>query len=181
MICLCLSMSQYDDETYAACNGGVHRVTYVGGIGEVNRVTRDGQSSRVISVDGNIHSVSVTDGVIYALVREWAGGWSVRVYDSEYQPTRSWRHSGGSIFLTQIAVRKDRVLVPDRESKTIIQYSLTGEVETRIPCPILKADHTWLCVTSSRHDAVIVSCRGTVSCIDLSTGEIGRASCRERV
>ena len=155
----CYSVSQYDDQIYVA------------GISGVDRVTRDGQSFRVISVDRFVHNVSVTDGVIYALVRERAGGWSVRVYDSDYRPTRSWRHSERSGCFNQMAVRKDSVLVPDGDSKTIIQYSLTGEVERRIPCPILNNTYTWLCLMSSRPDSVIVSCDDTVSCIDLSTGD----------
>ena len=63
----------------------------------------------------------------------------------------------------------NRVLIPHRESKTIIQYSLTGEVERRIPCPQMKDSNAGLCVMSSRCDIMIVSCDGTVSCIDMST------------
>ena len=157
----CFSISQY--------GGGQ---LYVGGIGGVDQVTSSGQSSRVISVDGDVCGVSVNDGVIYTLVNKSDSSWSVRVYASKYQLIRSWRHNEDSEDeMNQLAVSKDSVLVPHRDSKAIIQYSLTGEVQRRIACPILKAGHTWLCVTSSRHDAVIVSCGGTVSCIDVSTGD----------
>ena len=145
---------------------------YVGGIDGVDRVTCDSQSSRVISLDGVVCGVSVNDGVIYTLVNKSDSSWSVRVYGSKYQLILSWRHNEESKDdMNQLAVSKVSVLVPHRDSKAIIQYSLTGEVQRRIACPILKAGHTWLCVTSSRHDAVIVSCGGTVSCIDVSTGD----------
>ena len=160
----CYSVSQYDDQIYVAGSGGVYRGT------------SNGQSSCVISVDGFVHSVSVNDGGIYTLVYERDTSWSVRVYDSDYRPTRSWRHIERSGHFNQMAVRKDSVLVSDRDSKTIIQYSLTGEVERRIPCPILNNTHTlngydiWMCVMSSRLDSVIVSCDGAVSCVHMSTG-----------
>ena len=145
---------------------------YVGGSNGVDRVTSDGQSSHVISVYGNFWSVSVNDGVIYALVCN-RDDWSVRVYGSDYQLIQLWRHSQRvfNCVFNQLAVTKDSVLVPDRGSQTIIQYSLTGEAERRIPCPVLTDDYTWLCVMSPRRDAVIVSCDDTVSCIDLSTGD----------
>ena len=135
-------------------------------------MTSDFQSSRVISVDGIVFSVSVSDNVIYALVDEFTGEWLVRVYGSDYQLIRSWRHeakTAGEMFC-QLEVRKDCVLVPHIVGKTIIQYSLTGEVERRIPCPILMDASTWLCVMSPHCDTVIVSSADTVSCIDLSTG-----------
>ena len=155
----CCSVSQYDGQTYVGVRSGV------------DRVTRDGHSSRVISVDGRICSVSVNDGVIYALVDESGGDWTVKVYDSECQPIRSWTHDAGHDYINQLAVRKDSVLIPHIVGKTIVQYSLTGEVERRIPCHILKNAATWLCVMSSLPDTVVVSCGGTVSCIDLSTGD----------
>ena len=68
-------------------------------------------------------------------------------------------------------VIKGSVLVPDRYGKAIMQYSLTGKIERLIPCPLMANDLTWLCVTSSRHESVIVSCRNTISCINMSTRE----------
>ena len=135
-------------------------------------MTSNFQSSRVISVDGVVFSVSVSDNVIYALVDEFTGEWLVRVYSSDYQLIRSWRHEAKSAdeMFCQLEAGKDCVLVPHIVGKTIVQYSLTGEVERRIPCPILTDAYTWLCVMSPHCDAVVVSCADTVSWIDLSTG-----------
>ena len=155
-----LSVTQYDGQVY------------VGGIGGVDRVRGHGRSSRVISVDSRVRSVSVHGGVIYTLVYNIIDSdWSVRVYDSKYQLMQSWRHNEDGHRINQLVVRKDSVLVPDRDSKTITEYSLTGEVEGRIPCPVLRDDYTWLCTMSSCRDAVIVSCDDMVSCIDVSTGD----------
>ena len=147
---------------------------FVGVTHGIDMLTCDNQSSRVISVDDDVDSLSVCDNLIYTLIfkpeNDSSGSWSIRVYGSDYQLVRSWRHSERLSLFNQLAVRKDSVFVPDRESKTIVQYSLTGEVERRIPCPILNNAVVWLCVTSSYRDAVIVSCDGTVSCIDVSTG-----------
>ena len=144
---------------------------YVGGIDGVDRVTCDSQSSRVISLDGVVCGVSVNDGVIYTLVNKSDSSWSVRVYGSKYQLILSWRHNEDSKDdMNQLAVSKVSVLVPHRNSKTIIQYSLTGEVERRIPCLILMGKNTWMCGMSSHRDIVVVSCDSKVSCIDVSTG-----------
>ena len=135
----------------------------------VNLVTPDGQSSSVISVDEIVWSVSVCDNLIYKLVSKNKIA-SVRVYDIGYHLVQSWVYDNGYTKINQLTVRKDRVLIPDRDSKTIIQYSLTGEVERRIRCNVLNATRTSLCVKSSCPDALIVSCGGSVLCMDMSTG-----------
>ena len=142
---------------------------YVEDGSELCLVKNRGESFRVSSVDGYALCVSVCNDQIYTLIHERKNR-SVRVYDSDYRLIWSWRHYARCTAVNQLAVRKETVLVADRDSKTIIQYSLTAEVERRIPCPILSTAQTWLCVMPSRHDAVIVSCNGTVSCIDMSTG-----------
>ena len=70
----CDSVSQCDGQKYVGVGGGV------------DRVKSDGESSHVISVDGSdaVWSVSIYDGVIYTLVYNIRGAWSVRVYDSDY-------------------------------------------------------------------------------------------------
>ena len=68
----CHPVSRYQVHMYAAGSGGV------------DRVTSDGQASRVISVDGIVQSISVNDGVIYKLVYRSSDRWSVRVYSSDY-------------------------------------------------------------------------------------------------
>ena len=148
---------------------------FVGVTHGIDMLTCDNQSSRVISVDDDVDSLSVCDNLIYTLIfkpeNDSSGSWSVRVYGSDYQLVRSWRHSERLSLFNQLAVRKDSVFVPDRESKTIVQYSLTGEVERRIPCHVLKDAVARLCATSSCRDTAIVSCGDTVSCIDVSTGD----------
>ena len=165
--CLWGAVSQYEDQTYAAALDGIYRVT------------SHCQSSLVIPVNGMVWNISVNEGVIYTLVNTNINGWSVRVYGPNYELIRSWRPNEDSEDsedcedIYQFVVRKETVLVAHRGSKTIIQNSLTGEVKKRIPCPILSnmaIHNTWLCVMPSRHDAVIMSCNGTVYCIDVSTG-----------
>ena len=126
-------MTQYDGQTY------------VGLIGGVDRVRSDGHSSHVTSVDGEVCSVSVNDGLIYTPV-SMTDGWSVRVYDSNYQLIRLWRHNEDCRLISQLVVKKDSVLVPDRDCRTIVQYSLTGEVKRLIPCLELICVATWLCL-----------------------------------
>ena len=144
---------------------------YVGIRGGVDLVTKYAQSSRIKAVDGYVYSVSACDNLIYALVYVRIGSWTVRVYNSDYQLNRSWKHNDRLTLSNQLVVRKDSVLVPDRNSKNIIQYSLTGEVERHIPCRVLKSALTWLSVTSTLCNTVIVSCGDTVSSIDVGTGQ----------
>ena len=155
---LCYALSHVDDQIYMGVNGGA------------DRVTRDGRSSRVISVNGHVDCVYVYDNRIYTLVYIISSDWSVRVYNLDYNLIQLWRHEINDN-PNQLVVRKDSVLIPHRGSKTIIQYSLTGEVDKRIPCNVLNDAATWLCVMSLSCDTVILSCDDTVSCIDVGTGD----------
>ena len=76
----CSSGLQYDGEVYVGVDGGL------------NRVAKDGQSSRVILLDGIVWNSRVHDGMIYTMVSN-SDSWSVRVYSSDYRLVRSWRHS----------------------------------------------------------------------------------------
>ena len=153
----CRSVSHCDGQVYVGVRGGVYLLT------------NDGPLSCVISVEGMVWSVSICDNLIYTLIQE-SKSWTVRVYGSDYQPIRSWRHDEKCKAINQLAVRKDSVFVPDRDSKTIVKYSLAGEVQRCIPCPTLSSANTCLCVMPLRRDAMIVSCNETVSFIGASTG-----------
>ena len=142
---------------------------YVGFEGGVGLVTRDGEMSRVMSTRHNVHSVCLYDNEIYALVFK-SDGWSVRVYNLTYQLSDSWRHDERCEGSNQLVVRDNCVLIPNRDRKTIIQYSLAGEVKRLIACLVLKDADTWFCVTPSHCDTMIVSCDDAVSCIDAGTG-----------
>mgnify|MGYP001791823094 CR=1 FL=1 len=122
-------VAQYDSWIYIEVCGGVDHVTW-----------RRGQLYHAISVEGYVDSMSVCDGLIYTLVYK-SDSWSVRVYDSGYQLSAMiWSLIGNE----RLVVRNDSVHVPDRDDKTIIQYSLTGEVERRIPCHVLRLGTIWL-------------------------------------
>ena len=165
----CYSVSQHDTGIYVGVEGGV------------DLVTRDGELSRVISSIHSVNSVCLYYDEIYTLTFTRMtfsttdlknGRWSVGVYDSDYQLSEVWVHKDQCDGFNQLAVREESVLVPHRDSKTIIEYSLDGEEERRIPCPMLKDTGTWMCgMSSSRGDAVIVSSGYTVSCIEVSAGQ----------
>ena len=153
----CNSVSQHDIGIYVGIEGGV------------DLVPTDGETSRVISIIHDVNSVCLYDNEIYVLVFG-SDGWSVRVYDSDYQLSESWGHNDRCEVFNQMVVRDERVLVPNRDRKTIVLYGLAGEVERSIPCFRLTDADTWLCGSSPCHNAVIVSCDGTVSRIEVSTG-----------
>ena len=111
--------------------------------------------------------LSVRSILIYCAVREVAG--QLECTTINYQLMSVWISRDPSREYLQLVVRKDSILVPDRDSKTIIQYSLAGEVERRIPCLRLNDAATWLHVMSPRCDVVIVSCDDTLSCINVGT------------
>ena len=154
----CYFASQHDTAVYVGIEGGV------------DLVTRDGESSHVISVDHDVYSVCLYAGEIYALV-SMNDGWEIRVYGSDYHMIRLWKHGDRCGCDNQLVVKMDSVLLPAINSKTITQYSLTGELKQAIPCPMLKDANTWLCVTKKCFDTVTVSCSDTVSCIKVSTGD----------
>ena len=65
------------EEEYALSRGDDQ--IYMGVISGADRVTRDGRSSRVISVNGQVDCGYVYDGRIYTLVYMISGDWSVSV------------------------------------------------------------------------------------------------------
>ena len=153
----CYSVSHHETQIYMGVEGGV------------DLVTPDGLSSRIISLNHDVYSVCLYAGEIYALVY-MNDGWGIRVYGSDYHMIRSWKHKDRCGCDNQLVVKMDSVLVPAINSKTITQYSLTGELKKTIHCHMLQDANTWLCVRKKGLDTVTVSCSNTVSCIDVSTG-----------
>lgn len=156
----CRNMSHHDGDIYVA--------VYDFG---VDRISGDGQLSQVIpESDLNIYveGVCVHDNLLYTLV-DVLSEWSVRIYDSDYHLILKWPHIDSVRKTNQLIVQQDCVLIPNRDSKTLIEYNLAGQILRQVPCHILKDDNTCLCATST-YDTVVVTCGSVVCCINMTTG-----------
>jgi len=155
----CWSVHTHKGITYAGCSGGVDRID------ENNKVTKS-----FISIKGsNVMSVSVHNDRIYTL----SAGLPVRVHDLEGQTITSWTHTDNKKkWLNQLAVINNQIAIPDRLNKTLVFYSLNGEVVNILPCPLLTDTPVRLCAADN--NSIIVSQRysSLVYKVDTSSGDI---------
>jgi len=84
----------------------------------------------------------------------------------------SWSHHDSSDRVNKLAIVDDQVVAPDRHSKRLTIYSLTGEVIKHVPCPLLSNSVTAICAVD-RH-CLVVSDYGSsqVFKLDLTTEKV---------
>lgn len=97
--------------------------------------------------------------------------WRVEVYDSNADRVAKWEHSEGgwSSQSNNLLVLGDSVFVPDRESKVIVEYSLTGQVKAKLKSPTLQKTDVALCFLS-HENTMIVKIGKKISKMDIRTG-----------
>jgi len=159
----CYSVHTYKCITYAGCNGGVDRID------ENNKVTKS-----FISIKGrDVWCISVHSDRIYTLSSDL----TVRVHDLEGRSIISWRHtdkSGVWLFqwMNQFAIINNQIAIPDRLNKTLVFYSLNGEVVNTLPCPLLTDTPVHLCAADN-NSIIISQCDSSlVYKVDTSSGDI---------
>jgi len=77
------------------------------------------------------------------------------VYDFSGNQVASWSHSEiSSGYSNKLVIVDDQVVVPDRQSKRLTIYSLTGEVIKQVPCSLLSNSYAAICA-ADRHCVVV--------------------------
>jgi len=190
----CRSVHTYKGITYAGCVGGVYRID------ENNKVTKPFisikdedvmsisvhndriytlSSSFTLSSDstirvhdlftsGDVCSISVHNDQIYTL----SAGFTVRVHDLEGTSITSWTHTDKSKCINQLAIINNQIAIPGKLNKTLVFYSLNGEVVNTLPCPLLT--DTPVRLSAADNNSVIISqCDSSlVYKVDTSSGDI---------
>jgi len=155
----CWAVHTYKGITYAGCYGGVDRID------ENNKVTKS-----FISIKGSdVKSISVHNDQIYTLSSDS----TVRVHDLKGKTITSWTHTDNKLkWVNQLAIINNQVSIPDRLNKTLVFYSLNGEVVNTLPCPLLT--DTIVCLSAADNNSIIISQRNSslVYKVDTSTDDI---------
>jgi len=148
--------------------------TYVGLYGEgIDRIDESFSVSKsFVSLTSFVSGVTVHRNKLYALELISNTNWVVHVYDVTGKQVTSWSHHDSSEYINKLAIVDDQVVVPDRHSKRLTIYSLTGEVIKHVSCPLLSISNTAICAVN-RH-CVVVSDYGSsqVFKLDLTTEKV---------
>jgi len=153
---LCWSVHTYKGITYAGCDGGVDRID------ENNKVTKS-----FISIKG-VMSISVHNDRIYTLSYDS----TVRVHDLEGKPITSWTHTDKSMWINQLVIINNQIAIPDRLNKTLVFYSLNGEVVNTLPCPLLTETPVHLCAADKNSIIISQYDSSLVYKVDTPSGDI---------
>jgi len=151
----------YRGVTYAGCYGGVDRID------ENNKVTKS-----FFSIKGTVMSISVHNDRIYTLSSDS----TVRVHDLEGRSITSWTHTDKLSWLfqwmNQLVMINKQIAIPDRQNKTLVFYSLNGEVVNTLPCPLLT--DTDVRLSAADNNSIIISQPNSslVYKVDTSSGDI---------
>jgi len=154
----CKSVHTYKGITYAGCGEGVDRID------ENNKVTK----SFISIKDSDVMSISVHNDRIYTLSSDS----TVRVHNLEGKSITSWHHTDKSKWINQLVIITNQIAIPHRLNKTIVIYSLTGEVVNTLPCPLLTDNPVRLCAADN-NSVIISQCYSSlVYKVDTSSGDI---------
>jgi len=164
------------DECNAVCKYGGS--TYVGldNDEEVNRIDESFSVSKsFVSVENFVNGIAAYTNQLYALVCDDDDDntrYKVNVCDVTGKQVTSWSHHDSGYGVNKLVIVDDQVVVPDRHSKRLTIYSLTGEVIKHVPCPLLSNGNTAICA-ADRH-CVVVSDSGSsqVFKLDLTTEKV---------
>jgi len=154
----CYSVYTYKGITYAGCDGGVDRID------ENNKVTKS-----FISFKGNdVWSISVHNDRIYSLSSDS----TVRVHGLKGKSITSWTYKAKSMWINQLVIINNQIAIPDRQNKTLVFYSLNGEVVNTLPCLLLTDTPIYL--SAADNNSLIISQYDSslVYKVDTSSGDI---------
>jgi len=159
----CRSVCKYEGNTYVGLSGGA-------GIDRIDESFNVSKS--FVSVTNYVNGVTVHRNKLYALVLISSTNWVVHVYDLTGKQVTSWSHHDNDDRANKLAIVDDQVVVPDRHSKRLTIYSLTGEVIKHVSCSLLSKNTAAICA-ADKH-CVVVSDRGSsqVFKLDLTTEKV---------
>jgi len=158
----CYSVCRYEGNTYVGLyGGGVDRVD------ENYNVTQS-----FVTVSDYVWGLTAYKDQLYSLVRKGSNNWKVKVYDFSGNQVTSWTHSEISGYSNALVIVDDQVVVPDRQSKRLTIYSLTGKVIKHLPCSLLS--DSWVAICAADRHCVVVSdyISSQVFKLDLTTEKV---------
>jgi len=158
----CYSVCRYEGNTYVGVYGRVDRVD------ENYNVTQS-----FVTVSGCVLGLTAYKDQLYALVYVGSGNWKVVVFDFSGNQVTSWTRSDiNSGYSNELVIVDDQVVVPDRQSKRLTIYSLTGEVIKHVPCSLLSNHRAAICA-ADRHCIVVSDYNSSqVFKLDLTTEKV---------
>jgi len=158
----CWSVCRYEGNTYVGVNGGVDRVD------ENYNVTQS-----FVTVSGTVFGLTAYKDQLFSLVCGRSSNWKVKVNDFSGNQVTSWTHSdNNSGYINKLVIVDDQVVVPDRQSKRLTIYSLTGEVIKHIPCPVLGNYRASICAADRQCVVVSDYNSSQVFKLDLTTEKV---------
>jgi len=144
--------------------------TYVGHVNGVDKIEGDNQCpEKFIAETGRVHSVVVYNERLYTLL---CG--SIRIYKLDGELVTRWRHPSivDDTRYNKMTFVNDQLVIPDRQNKKLIVYSLTGEIQKRIDCPLLGENHVSICAIDD-HSVVVSDCEfSKVFKVNISSGDV---------
>lgn len=158
---LCTSVCSYQGKTYL---GLYQRVDVIEG---------DNQSRKKFKTATDwVHSVAVYKDRLYTLV--YGNPYIVTVHDLTGKLISSWTHSDITQFFcfNKLTIVNNQIVIPDRQNKMLVVYSLTGEVQKQIECNLLRASSVSLCAAKSYSVVVSDLESSKVFKVNLSSGEV---------
>jgi len=142
---LCYSVCSYEGNTYVGLHGG--------------RVARVDENYNVtlsfVTVNDYVFGLTAYKDQLYSLVRVGSNNWKVEVNDFSGNQVTSWTHSDIRGYSNKLVIVDDQVVVPDRLSKRLTIYSLTGEVIKQVSCFLHSKN--WVAICAADIHCVVVS------------------------
>jgi len=159
----CDSVCRYEGNTYVGVNGG--------GAARVDENYNVTQS--FVTVSDYVFGLTAYKDQLYTLVRGGSNNCKVEVYDFSGNQVTSWSHSDcGDVYINKLVIVDDQVVVPDRPSRRLTIYSLTGEVIEQVPCSLLSNSLVAICA-ADRHCVVVSDYNSSqVFKLDLTTEKV---------
>jgi len=159
----CRSVCTYESNTYVG-------LCYGAGIDRIDESFSVSKS--FVSLTNYVNGVTVHRNKLYALRCISSTNWEVHVYDLTGKQVTSWSHHDNSSSMNKLAIVDDQIVVPDRHSKRLTIYSLTGEVIKHVSCPLLSDSNTAICA-ADRHCVVVSDYDCSQVCkLDLTTEKV---------
>jgi len=141
----CLSVCKYEGKTYVG----------LGNDAGIDRIDESFSVSKSFaSITNYINGITTHKNQLYIVKGITYTDWVVHVYDLTGKQVTSWSHHDNCGSVNKLAIVDDQVVVPDRHSKRLTIYSLTGEVIKHVSCPLLTSSATAICA-ADRHCVVV--------------------------
>ncbi|XP_067950501.1 uncharacterized protein [Watersipora subatra] len=123
-----------------------------------------------LAFNNNPNAMEVYKDKLYTLV--YGNPWKIHVHDLQGKLVTCWSHNDSCSFTTGLAITCDKVVVPDRENKCLVIYSLTGNKLSAISYPRFRYQNVSLCV-SGPNKVVVSDCNLSQVCLmDISLGQL---------